>query len=96
MNEKLPNLFFEAARVENRTCHHDSELNAPPLDHSSLLLRFSGNGTVDFPEFLNMMAKKMENTDWEEEVKEAYRVFDRERKGYIQTEELKHVMKHIG
>ncbi|KAK2162825.1 hypothetical protein LSH36_91g07039 [Paralvinella palmiformis] len=55
-----------------------------------------GNGTVDFPEFLNMMAKKMENTDWEEEIKEAYRVFDRERKGYIHTDELKHVMKHIG
>ena len=55
-----------------------------------------GNGTVDFPEFLNMMAKKMEKTDWEEEIREAYRVFDRESKGYIHTEELKHVMKHIG
>ena len=51
---------------------------------------------MDFPEFINMMAKKMENTDWEEEIKEAYRVFDRERNGYIHTDELRHVMKHIG
>lgn len=33
-----------------------------------------GSGTVDFPEFLNMMAKKIQNTDSvEDEIKDADR-----------------------
>ncbi|KZV53362.1 calmodulin, partial [Dorcoceras hygrometricum] len=31
-----------------------------------------GNGTIDFPEFLNLMARKMKDTDSEEELKEAF------------------------
>ena len=38
---------------------------------------FSGNGTIDFPEFLTMMARKMKDTDGEEEIREAFRVFDK-------------------
>ena len=34
-----------------------------------------GSGTIDFPEFLTMMARKMTNSDSEEELKEAFRVF---------------------
>ena len=33
-----------------------------------------GNGTIDFPEFLTMMARQM-NTGSEEEIREAFRVF---------------------
>ena len=36
-----------------------------------------GNGTIDFPEFLTMMARKMKETDSEEEIREAFRVFDK-------------------
>lgn len=38
---------------------------------------FTGNGTIDFPEFLTMMARKMKDTDSEEEIREAFRVFDK-------------------
>ena len=34
-----------------------------------------GNGTIDFPEFLTMMARKMKDTDSEEEIREAFRYF---------------------
>lgn len=37
----------------------------------------TGNGTIDFPEFLTMMARKMKDTDSEEEIREAFRVFDK-------------------
>lgn len=40
---------------------------------------FPGNGTIDFPEFLTMMARKMKDTDSEEEIREAFRVFDKVR-----------------
>lgn len=36
-----------------------------------------GNGTIDFPKFLTMMARKMKDTDSEEEIREAFRVFDK-------------------
>lgn len=43
-----------------------------------------GNGTIDFPEFLTMMARKMKDTDSEEEIREAFRVFDKVRQwGFI-------------
>ena len=38
---------------------------------------WAGNGTIDFPEFLTMMARKMKDTDSEEEIREAFRVFDK-------------------
>ena len=40
-------------------------------------MSFTGNGTIDFPEFLTMMARKMKDTDSEEEIREAFRVFDK-------------------
>ena len=44
-----------------------------------------GNGTIDFPEFLTMMARKMKDTDSEEEILEAFKVFDKDGNGFIKT-----------
>ncbi|TKS75870.1 Calmodulin-2 B [Collichthys lucidus] len=55
-----------------------------------------GNGTIDFPEFLTMMARKMKDTDSEEEIREAFRVFDKDGNGYISAAELRHVMTNLG
>ena len=49
----------------------------------SPIVFFSGNGEIDFPEFLTMMARKMKETDSEEEIKEAFRVFDKDGNGFI-------------
>ena len=57
---------------------------------------FSGNGTIDFPEFLTMMARKMKDTDSEEEIREAFRVFDKDGNGFISAAELRHVMTNLG
>ena len=56
----------------------------------------SGNGTIDFPEFLTMMARKMKDTDSEEEIREAFRVFDKDGNGFISAAELRHVMTNLG
>jgi calmodulin len=55
-----------------------------------------GNGTIDFGEFLNLMARKMKDTDSEEELKEAFRVFDKDQNGFISAAELRHVMTNLG
>lgn len=57
---------------------------------------FVGNGTIDFPEFLTMMARKMKDTDSEEEIREAFRVFDKDGNGFISAAELRHVMTNLG
>ena len=40
-----------------------------------------GNGEIDFEEFLTMMAKKLKETDLEEDIREAFRVFDNKNSG---------------
>ncbi|XVE73045.1 hypothetical protein DITRI_Ditri11bG0086500 [Diplodiscus trichospermus] len=46
-----------------------------------------GNGTIDFEDFLNIMARKMkENVT--DELKEAFKVFDRDQDGFISANEV--------
>ncbi|KAG9151650.1 hypothetical protein Leryth_001965 [Lithospermum erythrorhizon] len=54
------------------------------------------NGTIDFPEFLNLMARKMKDSDSEEELREAFKVFDKDQNGFISAAELRHVMTNLG
>jgi len=55
-----------------------------------------GSSTIDFPEFLTLMSRKMHDTDTEEEIKEAFRVFDKDGNGFISAAELRHVMTNLG
>ena len=48
------------------------------------------NGSLEFPEFLTMMAAKMKDTDTEEEIRDAFKVFDKDGSGLIDAAELKH------
>lgn len=43
-----------------------------------------------------MMAKKMKDTDSEEEIREAFRVFDKDGKGSISANDLRHIMTNLG
>lgn len=55
-----------------------------------------GNGTIDFHEFLTMMAKKLKDTDREEEIRQAFKVFDKNGDGYVTPDELALVMANLG
>merc|ERR1719491_766261 len=55
-----------------------------------------GNGTIDFPEFLIMMARKMKAPDSEEDIKQNFREFDQDGGGSISASELKHVFENLG
>ncbi|KAL6622590.1 hypothetical protein ACP70R_032469 [Stipagrostis hirtigluma subsp. patula] len=61
-----------------------------------------GNGTIDFAEFLALMARKTTackeggDGDAEEELREAFKVFDKDQNGFISGAELRHVMISLG
>lgn len=43
-----------------------------------------GDGTIDFTEFVQMMQRKQQNVaDTEEELRSAFRVFDKDGSGYV-------------
>nr|CAD7196343.1 unnamed protein product [Timema douglasi] len=60
------------------------------------LNNLDGNGTIEFNEFLQMMSKKMKGADGEDELREAFRVFDKNNDGMISSMELRHVMTNLG
>ncbi|XP_069110950.1 calmodulin-like [Argopecten irradians] len=56
-----------------------------------------GTGMVDFPSFLVMMSKKLEDPEEDEEdLKEDFRIFDKEGTGFINAVEFRHIMTTIG
>merc|ERR1719449_3155 len=55
-----------------------------------------GSGEIEFPEFLSLMASKLQDTDSVEEMREAFLVFDRDKSGSVTASELKHVMNNLG
>ncbi|EFC43878.1 predicted protein [Naegleria gruberi] len=56
----------------------------------------NNNGTIDFKEFLVLMQKKMTDNDSEDEIKEAFKVFDRDNDGIISAAELRHILTSMG
>merc|ERR1711976_182696 len=55
-----------------------------------------GTSTIDFPEFLQMMALKFESENVETEIRTAFSVFDGDGNGYISRHELATVMNNMG
>jgi calmodulin len=57
-----------------------------------------GKRTIDFPEFLSIMAGRcrMKETDFEEEILEAFKVFDKEGTGFISPSMMRYVVSSLG
>ncbi|XP_046449160.1 calmodulin-A-like [Daphnia pulex] len=70
----------------------DKELKTLVREVSNSNLR----NTVEFNEFLQLMSKKLKNDGCEEELLEAFRVFDKLGEGWIMSADLRDVMQHLG
>ncbi len=55
-----------------------------------------GNGTVTFNKYLAIMAHKMQNISPEDEIKEAFKVFNKSGDGRISAAELRALMADLG
>lgn len=56
----------------------------------------TGNGTIEFPEFLELIVHTMKSVDLTTEVREAFRLFDKNGDGYITVDELKGILANNG
>jgi calmodulin len=54
-----------------------------------------GSGWIDFDEFLALMEIKTKEAEDEQELREAFRVFDTKNKGQIETGDLKVIFKAL-
>lgn len=55
-----------------------------------------GNGSIDFEEFVLMMAKKLEKSNTEDEIREAFKLFDKDNNGCITVTELRNILTETG
>lgn len=55
-----------------------------------------GSGSINFPEFVGLMMKKQQGGQTKDEIKQAFRVFDKDGSGYVSSSELKMVMSKLG
>ena len=55
-----------------------------------------GNGSLEFYEFCNLMARQMKEQGCEDELRERFKLFDKDGNGTISREELSQVMAQLG
>ena len=82
----------ECATVMRSLGHNPTEAE---LQNTVLEVGTDEEPTIDFPEFLCLMARKMKDQVTEEELIEALKVFDRDGNGLISAAELRHVMTNL-
>lgn len=61
------------------------------------MLYFSGNKKIEYDEFEKFLADKFKSPDVvEDEMKSAFKIFDKDGSGKIDAKELRHAMKSLG
>jgi len=68
------------------------ELKQYQLEDCIAIVDADGSGSVDLDEFLDLMKMKTKEAEEETEVKEAFRILDRDNKGEINTSIIKEIL----
>ena len=53
------------------------------------------NGSIEFSEFVQLMESKMKDNDSEEEIFEAFKIFDKKGNGHVSKNDIKNVMNSL-
>jgi calmodulin len=71
--------------------------NPTQAEIKEIVKDIGGNGLVEFPEFLSVMQRRRgKGGDNEEQIREAFKVFDKTGSGFIEIAELKHILTTLG
>jgi len=62
----------------------------------AILVDKNATGDVRFPNFLGLMSQKYSDNNAEDEIREAFKVFDNDGNGFINRQELRVVMMNLG
>ena len=66
------------------------------LEKIEHMIDSEGTGYVAFEEFANIIRKKMQDDEDERELREMFRILDKEKKGEVNTNELRWILKNLG
>ncbi len=69
--------------------------NEKQLSEMILEVDADGSGTIDFGEFIGLIIRKMKDSDMDEEIREAFEVFDRDGNRVITSHEMRAVLEGI-
>lgn len=56
----------------------------------------NGSGSVEFGEFVDLMTRKVKSKEAEEELREAFEIFDIDGNGFITSRDLRQAMTKLG
>ena len=78
--------------MENEQSHLGQNPDPEELEEMVDEVDADGSGSINFPEFIELMLKRQQGGQTKEEIKQAFRVFDKDGNGYVSSSELKFVM----
>jgi len=83
----------ELGQVMRSLKMHPTEHELADMIHE---INQNDNGQISFDEFLLMMAKKSKDPDLLEKALEAFRVFDKQNKGFIAVNDVRNILLNLG
>jgi calmodulin len=66
------------------------------LEKIEHMIDSEGTGYIAFEEFCSIVRKKMQDDEDERELREMFRILDKEKKGEVNTNELRWILKNLG
>ncbi|CAH0547656.1 unnamed protein product [Brassicogethes aeneus] len=70
--------------------------NPTEKEINEIIEQYKADDMLDFQKFLTIISTRLRENDTEEEIREAFRVFDKDNTGFINAAELRHIMMNLG
>eukprot|EP01018_Ginkgo_biloba_P018277 Gb_23756 [translate_table: standard] len=70
--------------------------NPTEAELREIIKREEISGTIDFPRFLDIMKRNMKGASFDRQLKDAFKVLDKEGNGMISVKELRHILTSVG
>ncbi|CAH3028133.1 unnamed protein product [Porites evermanni] len=69
--------------------------NEEDLQQMIFMVDYDGDGKLNFEEYINLMEQQKTPDEREEDITQAFRVFDSDNKGYIESADLRELLENM-